>query len=348
MKRNIVAIAVIMAMGVWGCSKIDSGNSGLKRAVENGVASIDHAVSKISGTTGYQLLSMNDATSKSDFTFNDTIELSDVAGIYDFKPDTILRIHHFSPYRLFKKTGESADMVVNLPEAMVFHPKHLCFFAPLDTVYPNNFTITATDYHLYFNWWNSYEYKLTAGLSLDDKDAGSMDVSSTSHSAHTNSYASSYTFTNGYNIAAVWQDGDTATSAFSLSNGNDTLFRESNTFIWHDFHKTEKFYKLKIGSVELRKSTGVDSLQVFVNDVLQQNAARMITDDSDVSGSVCNRRDILLTYDDGTTARLSDIIAPVKEDLKSLRNSLHSMYFAKHIVDYIAFSIYYESHQYQD
>ena len=96
-----------------------------------------------------------------------------VSGIYDFQPDTVMRYNHFCPYRLFKKTGESENMVVNLPEMMVFHPKHLHFYEPIDTVYPNNFTITATDYHLYYNWWHNYEYKLTAGLTLNNEDAGS-------------------------------------------------------------------------------------------------------------------------------------------------------------------------------
>ena len=172
-----------------------------------------------------------------------------------------------------------------------------------------------------------------------------MDVSSTSHSDHSNSYTSSFTFKDGYNIASVWQDGDTATSNFSLSNNSDTLFKESSMFIGQGYHMKEKYYDLTIGSVELKKSPGIDSIQVFVNDVLQQHAATIITNDTE-NASVCNRMDIMLTYDDGTTAKLSDVLAPVKDELKTLRDSLRSMYFARNIVDYIAFSIYYDTHQY--
>ena len=93
MKRNIMATAVIIGLIAGSCSKMDSGNNGLKQAVENGVAGINHAITKISGTSGYQLLSMNDAVAKSDLTFNDTIDMSD-AGIYDFQPDTVLRLHY--------------------------------------------------------------------------------------------------------------------------------------------------------------------------------------------------------------------------------------------------------------
>jgi len=345
MKKNIIAIVVIISLMAWSCSKVETSN-GLRQSVEKGIADISTAVSKISGTTGYQLISMNDIAAKADYSFNDTIDLSMVSGIYDFQPDTLMRFHHFSPYRLFKKTGESENMVVNMPEGMAFHPKHLHFYEPLATIPPNNFTINASDYHIYFNWWHNFEYKLTAGFTLDDKDAGSMDVSSTSRCYHSNAYSSKFNFIDGYNIAAVWQDGDTATSSFSLAKDNDTLFKESNIFIWHGYHKSEKQYTLTIGDVDIKKSTGIDSIQVFVDGVLQKEAAEIITDDSDTTGSVCHKRDILLTFDDGTTAKLSDMMDPVREQLKTLRESLHNMYFAKHIVDYIAFSIYYDDHEY--
>ena len=345
MKKNIISIIVIMGLISWNCSRIET-SSGLRQSIEKGVADINHAVTSISGTTSYQILSLSGDATKSDYSFNDSISLNMISGIYDFQPDTVMRFHDFCPYKLFKKTGESENVVVNLPEMMILHPKHLHFYEPLDTVYPNNFTITATDYHLYYNWWHNYEYKLTAGLTLDDKNAGSMDVSLTSRSFHNNSYTSEYTFKDGYNIAAVWQDGDTATSFFSLSKDNDTLFKESNVFIWHDYHKREKQYDLTIGDVEIKKSTGVDSIQVFLNGVLQKAAAEIITDDSDSTGSVCHKRDILLTFDDGTTAKLSDLMEPVHVQLKMLRESLHYMYFARRIVDYIALSIYFDTHEY--
>jgi galactitol-specific phosphotransferase system IIB component len=309
-------------------------------------------VTKISGTTGYQLLSMNEATTKSDFNLSDTIDMSDVAGIWNFQPDTIIRSNEFSPYKLFKRTGESENMVINLPERIAFHPKHLHFYEPLDTVYPNNFTIIATDYHIYLNWFHSYEYKLTAGLTLNDENAGSIDVSTTAKSDRCLSNTSKYNFTGGYSAAAMWQYGDTTTSSFFLTKDNDTLFKESNIFIRQednhmnmDNHKRmEKQYDLTIGAVELKKSSGIDSIQVFVGGVLQQNAAKIISNDSDTTGSICQKRDILLTFDDGTTAKLSDLIDPVREQLKTLRESLQNMYFAKHIVDYIALNIYFDEH----
>jgi hypothetical protein len=345
MKRNIVSVIVMISLIAWSCSKFPSPNYGLRMSVEKGVADISTAVNKISGTTGYKLLSVSGDITKSDFIFNDTIKLSLVAGIYDFQPDTIYRFHCFSPYRLFKKTGESENMVVNMPEKFAFHPRYLHFYEPMDTIPPNNFTITATDYHIYFNWWHNYEYKLTAGFTLDGLDAGSMDVSSTSKYCGNNSYSSSFKFKDGYSISAVWQNGDTATSSFSLAHNTDTLFKESNVFIWHEDHQSEKQYLLTIGDIAIKKSTGVDSVQVFLNGVLQNKAAQIITDESDTTASVCHRRDILLTYDDGTTAKLSELLAPVRDEIAALRDSLHSMFFARRIVDFIAFSIYFDTHE---
>jgi hypothetical protein len=348
MKKNVIAIVVIMGAVAWSCQKSDTGNNGLKQSVENGVASINNAVNKISGTPGYQLLSLNDISARSDMSFADTITLADVAGIYDFQPDTVMRMHMFNTFRLFKKTGVSDNMVVNLPEQMIMHPRHMEYYEPLDTVYPNNFTITATDYHIYLNWWHSFEYKLTAGMTLNGNNAGNMDVFATAHSEHSNAYHSKYNFNDGYSIGSTWQDGDTATSSFFLAKDNDTLFMEKNMFVRQYYHKAEKYYDLTIGAVELKKSANVDSLQVFVGGVMQQHAAEIITNDSDTTGSVCHKRDILLTFDDGTTEKLSVMLAPVKDQLKSLQQSLHDMFFARRIVDYITSSIFYEDHQYHN
>jgi hypothetical protein len=100
---------------------------------------------------------------------------------------------------------------------------------------------------------------------------------------------------------------------------------------------------LSIGNIDIKRSTGVDSIQVFLNGVLQKKAAVKIIDDSNTTGSICHKRDIQLTFDDGTTENLSTLMEPAREILKTLVNSLGEMYFSKHIVDYIAMSIYYHS-----
>ncbi len=343
MNKKIISLITVVGLIGWSCTKIDT-NHGLRQSVEQGVAEINSAVASIYGSKGYQLLSTSGGDTKSDAGFNDSLSLGLVAGIYDFQPDTMMRFHHFSPYRLFKKTGSSEFMIVNLPEMLVMHPKYLHYYEPADTLPANNFTIKATDYHLYYNWWNSYDYKLAAGFTLNSEDLGSMNVSSTLSSLRTNSYLSEYTFPEGYSIAASWQDGDTATSSFALSSKGSTLFKETSVFIWHQNHRSERQYALSIGDVEIKRATGMDSIQVFLGGVLQNAGATLINDSSDSTASVCQKRDFLLKFNDGTTEKLSDLINPVRVQLSTLRDSLHNMYFAKNIVDYIALSIYYNTH----
>jgi hypothetical protein len=78
--------------------------------------------------------------------------------------------------------------------------------------------------------------------------------------------------------------------------------------------------------------------------VLQQTAGARITDENEGDGSVCHRRDILLTFDDGTTEKLSELIGPALDTLGTLTGTMREMYFAKRIVDHLAFSLYYQRH----
>jgi len=344
MKKQILLIAVAFGILGWSCTK-DNQPADLKQAVQRNAADINTAVVKISGTMGYQLITQTDAVSKSlSDSFNDSITLALVAGVYDYQPDTILLNHHFAfPYRLFKKTANSEKMIVNLPQKLIFHPRYLHTFAKKDSVLANDFTITATDYHLYFNSWRNIDYKLAAGLTLKSADLGSFNISSSSRSKETQTNSSTYNFTGGYSISTSWQSGDTSKMSFALLKDNNPLLEETTLFTGGNFHKREKQYDLVIGNVEIKRGFGIDSIQVFQNGVLQKTAGAKITDSPDTTGTICNHRDILLTFDDGTTTKLSELIGPSLEQLKTLVASLREMYFAENIVDYIAFNIYYNS-----
>jgi hypothetical protein len=348
MKRNIIVISVVLGLIGWSCSKIDTQQSlGLKQAIERNTAAVTTAISKISATKGYQILSLSADPTAKDMTtggFNDSITLGLVAGIYDYQMDTVHRYHNFAyPFRLFKKTGTSDNMIVNLPQKLIFHPRYLHSFVMADSVLKNDFTITATAYHLYYNHWNSLDYKLTAGLTLNSADVGSFDISSASTSFNDQSNSSQFTFTDGYSISTSWQVGDTAQMTFALLQNSSPLLKETTLFTGNGFHRREKQYDLIIGNVEIKRGFGIDSIQVFQNGVLQKTAGAKITDSADSTGTICGRRDILLTFDDGTTAKLSDLLGSPLTELKALVSSLHDMYFAENIVNYIAFNIYYNS-----
>jgi hypothetical protein len=352
MKRNILVIAIVFGLLGWSCSKVDTQtqtqSQGLKQSVEKNIADINTAISKISETKGYQILTSGvDPTAKvvvSETSFKDSITLSLIAGIYDYQLDTIHLFHNFAyPFRLFKKTGTSNMMIVNLPQKLILHPKYLHSFIKSDSVLKNDFTISASNYHYYYTSWNILDYKLTADLTLNSVDLGNFDISSVSNAYNDQSNSSKYTFTGGYSILTAWQTGDTSKLSFALFKDNNPLLSETTLFLGNSSHKREKQYDLAIGNVEIKRGFGIDSIQVFQNGVLQKKAGAKITDSADSTGTICSNRDILLTFDDGTTAKLSTLIGPPLTQLKTLVSSLHDMYFAENIVDYIAINIYFNS-----
>jgi hypothetical protein len=345
MKKNLIIVAVFFALASWQCSKLDQGknNLNLKESLDQGVANINTAFEKIAGSKGYKLLNVTEAEAKSEYGFNDSIDLSLIAGIYEFKPDTVFRHYDFFPYRLFNKTGTSGKFIVNLPQELVFHPKHLHFFIYSDSVLKNDFRITANDYHFYYTWWNTYDYKLAADFDLNSVSIGSLDMTSSWSSGSESKFMTGFTFPEGYTITRSGQTGDTAKMVFSLAKGSDILLKESTMFTGDGFERKERQYDLTIGNVDIKRSTGVDSIQVYLNGALQKKAGARIIDTADYNASICYKRDILLTFDDGTTAKLSDLISPSLTTLRSLSQALGEMYISKHIIDYIAISVYYFS-----
>jgi hypothetical protein len=350
MKRNILVIGIVFGLFGWSCSKVDTKTQqqGLKQSIEQGTTAINAAIGKITETKGYQILSLGSNSTAKELaqatSFKDSITLGLIAGIYDYQPDTMIMSHNFAyPFRLFKKTGTSDKMIVNLPQKLIFNPRYLHSILSSDSVLKNDFTISASDYHLYYNSWSNLDYKLTAGLTLNSVDLGSFDISSVSNSYKDQINSSQYTFTDGYSISTSWQAGDTSKSSFALLQNNNPLLLESTLFVGNGFHKSEKQYDLTIGNVEIKRGFGIDSIQVYQNGVLQKKAGAKITDSADSTGTICNKRDILLTFDDGTTAKLSTLISPALTQLKALVSSLHDMYFAENIVDYIAMNIYFNS-----
>jgi hypothetical protein len=343
MKKLLFILTILLILISWQCSKIDQSKRNLtvKESIENSVAGINTAIEKISGSIGYSMLSLSEGDSKSETGFQDSIDLDLIAGIYEFSPDTNLRPYHFFPYKLFKRTGTSNNLEVNLPEQMVLHPKRLHFYIKSDPVPENNFKITATGYHFYHNWWRTYDYNLESGFSLDGENVGNMKTSSAWKSYSERNYLNSFTFPEGYTLLRSGQTGNPARFVFALAKGNDTLLKETLSFSGDGFNRKEKQYILSVGDVDIKRATGIDSIQVYLNGVLQKKAGAKIMYEADYEASIFSRRDILLTFDDGTQAKLSELISPALETLKTLSRSLEEMYFSRHIVDYIAFNIYY-------
>lgn len=345
MKRKILILTVALVTALVSCSKFDSGTT-LKNSLTTSVAKINAAVSDISTSRGYQLLSVTAESDKGDEGFRDSIDLDMMAGVYDFSP--WLEQYYWCPYpvRFFKKTGESDSLIVNMPERMVFHPRYMYHYIYRDTTNNNNFRIVASDYHYYYSWFDKYDYSLLADFSMDGEDIGSIGILASAGGFFDQGYSSRYNFTEGYSVEVAMERSDTTETSFALYDEDEILLKETRIYSGSRFnHDFERTYILTIGNVDVVRSTGIDSIQVYLDGVLQANAAARIVDESDTTGTICHKRDILLTFDDGTTANLSEMIKPGIDILRTLVDSMHSMTFAKRVVDYIALNIYY--HEYK-
>ncbi len=348
MKRRITVIAILLSLLCWSCNRVDTSDSGadLKVSLEKSVQNIKLALDDISLSQAYQLIVLSDDYEKSDEGYRDSITLDLIGGIYEYMPDTLHYCRHQNNYRLFERTGDSDSLIVMLPSKFVWHPVHLRTYQKCDTVLKNNFIMLASEYHYYFTLWDKFDYGFNASFLLDSVGIGSLAITSEGDIHNGAGSLSEYTFPEGYAISAFYQAGDTVIREFALRDESDTLLSESLLFIRSDDRCSEREYTLSIGNVDIKRTTGIDSIQVFLDDVLQQHAAEFV-DENDGDGSICHHRDILLTFDDGTSVLLSELIGPALDQLRELTDSLINMTFAKRIADYIAFNIYYSQQWYR-
>jgi len=344
MKKNVFVVAVIICVVGYSCSWIDTSKPGdLKNSLEKSAGKINTAVAKISGSDAWQLISGTDLAQKSDISYTDSITMKLISGIYSYQPDTTRHFNHNSSFKMFKKVGISDSLIINMPNKLAFHPYYMDEYDRQYTMLTNDFTIKASDYHFYYNWRGQFDYGLKAGLILDKADLGTIQVAQYANARNDQMYSSDFTFADGYAINTFSQVGDSIIRRFSLYKDNDTLLQEQVLFIKNGTWHPERQYTLSIGNVDIKRTPGIDSIQVFLNGVLQKTAAKFIDDSTETSEpTVCHRyRDIVLTFDDGTTVKLSELLGPVLDQMGDIVDSLRNMWFAKRVVDYVAFNIYY-------
>ena len=355
MKKNIILITALIIFGVitWKCTE-DDGLPGadtemlsLKESLSNGVSRLDAAVNEITQTKAYHVLVMEGSSSEKSTTDiipgMDSIKLADVSGVYDYNPVLVYGRQRSRLYRLFENSADTNVMIVRLPEEKAMYPFALRTVNPGDTVLANNFEVSATDYHYYFPHGFLSDYKLSAGIEIDSENIGGVDIQSTVNSFKDFTYASTYSFGNGYEISTSISSGDTIISDFSLSSDTGILFKETtNTIINFGSRHFEREYTLTIGNVEIRKMSDPDTIQVYLNGILQENAKVEFIDTNDNSGtwSICHNRDIQITFDDGSVTTISELIGPSLDVLRTLSGSVRNIHFATFIVNYIAWNIY--------
>jgi hypothetical protein len=351
MKRQTMIFTGIVLLGVIfvSCTKnsINENNLSLKQAVNKSAQNLNTAMTSISSSRAFGILTVNDGPLKSatimDAAYRVYIPLDSIKGTYDYKPINKPDRWGWSLIRFFTKTANNNEMLVRMPLKKVSHPRSLWHYSPADSSLKNNFSIAVSAYHNNYNSYWDYDYLLNSQISVNDTVAGDLDIQSVVSHAKGIQYASQYAFAGGYAAQYKYNSGDTTVSSFSIMKGTDLLYQEKLLTIKNDTGRfgRERQYILTVGNVKIVRTSGM-KVQVYLNGVLQTNATVAIIDkENDSEPSVSKGRDIQITFDDGTTTTLSALISSSVDNIKTLFNSLHSVYFAAYVVDWIAYDIYY-------
>ena len=357
---------VLLGFLTWSCSNKDelsASQGSLKASMNTGAQSLTSAMSAITNSAGYQVLAtggssnapslVKSTTSNSGSFFStplDTITLADIAGTYDYKASKYKKWHP-ELLNFFAKTGTSSDFIVRLPASKVKNPGSLFHFTASDTTLVNNYVIDVSKYNYNFGrfLWN---YSLASTITIDNIAAGTLTVQSSRNRTNGYHFMSDFVFANGYDAKIVYNTGDTILSDYNISKGGVTLFEEKFTSIKNDTasRHREKEYSLTIGNVLIVRNpthgnSGLDSAKVYVGGTLQTKAKVQFIDitnhnDTTEFSIIGRNRDLQITFDDGTTQTVSQLLGSTITDVRTLFVSLRQVYFATNIVDWVAWDIF--------
>ena len=354
--RNYYGIMLLLSIITWSCSNNDLSQSSLKSSLNTSVQNLTTAMNHISASDAYQVLSTSSSSSggpsyvKSSVAAYDStyksILLKDIAGIYDYKATN--QFGPMSALKIFTKTGTSDLMIVRLPESKVKHPNALMHYMPADTLLKNDYVLSLSKYQDYFRNSYTWDYEMATNINIKNVDAGTLAIQSSSSIANGYKYASEFVFADGYKAACSYASGDTAVAKYSVSQGSKVLYSEEYTAIRgsKELRHSERKYSLTIGNVEIVREMGkggLDSAKVYVSGVLQVNAKIKIVDvdnDGTETSVISKKRELKITFDDGTSSTISELLGTSVSTIRSLFASLRQSTFAVSIIDWIAWDIY--------
>ena len=358
-KNLYLAIALLSVM-TWSCNKStsldDTSANGvsLKSSLNSGIQDLSSALSAISSTSGYQVLTgstslatKSTTASALDTTLTNSILLSDIKGVYNYKSTTVQK-GPGSIMRFFTKSAENPLMIVNLPEAKVLSPKDLLHYQASDTLLVNNYKVTLSEYQYRFTYFKGWDYKMASNINIKSVDAGALKIQSSNNSLNGYHFASQYVFTNGYNVNYQYISGDTAQSVYAITKDSKTLYEEKYTAIKSatNFKHAETTYSFTIGNVQIVRTMGknsLDSAKVYVGGVLQLKSKVTIVDkvaDPTDQSVTHKKREMQITFDDGTVKTMTELLGANIDSVDTLFNSMRSVWFATSIIDWIAWDVY--------
>jgi hypothetical protein len=348
---RIFLIAVLLAAVLSGCTKNDGilNQASLKQAIDQSAMKLNTAMDAISTTQAYSILTVSDGMMKSasvtDSVYKVYIPLDQIKGVYEYNKVTKFNNWGMSLIHFFTKTADNSQMIVRMPLKKVTKPGSLRRFSASDSSLTNNFSIAVSDYHNNYNSYWDYDYILSSEISINDTVAGKLNIKSIVTPVHNINYASQYAFTRSYTANYKYESGDTTVSGFNIMGDGKVLYEEKLLTVKNDTARfgREHQYILTIGNVQIIRKSGSKAVQIAVDGVIQSNAVVAIVDkEADSEASVCKKRDIQITFEDGTVTTVSALIGSSVENIKTLYTSLHQVYFAAYIVDWIAYDIYYQ------
>jgi hypothetical protein len=350
MKKTAFKLASIslLILLVVGCSKTDPGVSStvLKDAISGSAQNLNNAVTEITTNQAFQLLSVSSSgmTYKSGTVYSANIPLSLIKGVYDYKALKTTASQNDPLIKFFTQSTDPSKMVINMPLAKLKDPRNLRVYLKADSALTNNFSMTVSNYYNNYNSYSDYDYVNVADISIDKVKAGSLNIKSLVSPTAGINYASSFAFSNGYTAKYAYASGDTTLSSFAIVKAGTTLYEEKLRTIKTG---TERFgresqYTLTIGDVKLVRNPDHTS-QVYVKNVLQPKAVVAMVDVAPTTEpSICHKREIQITFEDGTIATISSLISKSITDITTLFTSLHDVYFAAYVADWIGYDIYYK------
>ena len=354
---RIFSLLAAIAMIGWSCTTELTVVS-LQSNLEKSSLELNTALTAIKNSQGYQVLATQGIDDMGmskvyspviDSTFN-TILLTDILGEYEFNKANTYKKWKQPINRFFSRTADNdSALIVRLPEEKVKRPNLLFKYNPADTLLTNNYVFSLNKYDYKFNRYLGWDYAMASTINVKNVDAGALSIQSSSSKESGYKFVSEFVFANGYSINSTYANGDTAVSVYAVKQGTNVLYEEKYTAIktLADKSHREREYALTIGNVQIVRKAGpssLDSAKVYVNGILQTAAKVDLVDISGTDAteiSVTNhKREIKITFDDGSSKTISELLGTSVETIRNLFLSLRQSYFATSIIDRIAWDIY--------
>lgn len=357
-RKNYLAL-LLVGFTLWSCTSNENelSQGSLKISIDKNAQSLSTAMNAISSSAGYQALTASSTTNSAnrvsasvaslDSTIN-SISLLDITGEYNYKP-TPFKKGQIYLMRYFSRVADNAQMIVRMPQSKVKNPWTLLQYNPADSTLANDYVVSLSKYQYNFNRYLGWDYDMASNINIKNVSAGDLKIkSSNNYSAHNYRFASEFAFANGYTAKCDYTTGDTAVATYAINEGSKVLYEEKYTAIKSATYKRhrENTYSLTIGDVQIVRTLGknsLDSAKVYVAGTLQLNSKVEIVDvvtDSIETSITNHKREIKITFDDGTSSTISQLLGNSVVNIRTLFVALRQTYFATSVVDCIAWNIY--------